>query len=138
MNDLTKAVAEQMGHEVDTEDFTDEMANVNIGGAMGGFSGFTYYTDTVQFFDDNQSLVMAQLRDDAEQLGASTVAEFVASFRCLDDDYEPFGVELALSGDHDDENYVMQVKNACAWYALETVAFQVQPTQFIGETTDDG
>lgn len=54
-------------------------------GASGGFPGFTYYNETVEFTAENWKLIMGALREDAGQLGCSTVAEMVSGFTACDE-----------------------------------------------------
>lgn len=73
-------------------------------GADAGWGGFTYYTDTTEFYDKNHTLLWQVLSEDADEFGFDSVPAFVASFNRAD---------LA-----DDET---GFKNLVAWYALESV-----------------
>lgn len=123
MQNLINAVAEQMGYESDDQEWLDTMADVARGGADAGWAGFTYYTDTAQFYDDNKTDIIQQLHSDADDFGSESVAHFVASFNCVT--CSPLNVDAVMLGDGKEE-VTTQVKNAIAWYALETVARWVE------------
>jgi hypothetical protein len=70
-------------------------------GASAGWPGFTYYTDTVAFYDENANLIDKLLQESADSMGY-TVLELMASFG---------GAEHV----HDEDTR----KNLLAWFALE-------------------
>lgn len=117
--ELEKIVFKQVGAE-DQADFERIMSDVTMGGADAGFNGFTYYADTVQFWQDNKAAIMDKLAQDAEGSGLSII-EMVEAFNCLNYNYDMDEVGEVLYGDDDNT----QICNALAWYALETVAYQV-------------
>lgn len=72
--------------------------------ADSGWLGFTYYTDTVAFYERHREAIFALLDEDAESQGVSIPA-LIASFGGADavTDYDTFA-------------------NLLAWYTLEAVA----------------
>lgn len=113
----------------------DQLANVCrcSCGAAGGFSGFIYYTETREFFKAHRDEIAARLREQiAEGLfeGARGVVSAVMSFACLRDcDAAEIEEEAAraffgpLEGF--DEGALDNVAKACAWAALEDLAFRL-------------
>ena len=117
---LINAVAEQMGYGPTDEEFISYMHDVANHGADSGFSGFAYYTDTVEFFKQNREAIVQLCKDYASDFGTDVIS-MIAGFNCLDDDPETRDeIERAIYGrlERDD----LQVPNALAWFALEEVA----------------
>lgn len=101
----------------------ETLLEVAAHGADAGFARWTYYSDTVAFFDDNRGLILAQLKVDAEECGLDPL-EVVAGFGCLK--HYKLGVfEIAEAIYSESEEWGGVVKNALAWYALECVAREV-------------
>ena len=96
-------------------------------GADAGWTGFIYYSDTCKFFDDNKDLILQQLEDDANEFGEDMLT-MISHFNCLtDNNRKPIYTYTEIMNaiyDVNDENETI-IKNALAWYALETVAFQL-------------
>ena len=132
MNTLKQAVIEQLGYNEDDldqtsvcyEELTGTLSDIANYGVNGGFYGFTYYTDTIKFFDDNRELILRELSSFADELGES-VTDMVRGFPFLNDDGETHqeidNVLMSLT-DNDDT----QVKNALAWWAAEHIAYQFE------------
>lgn len=117
---LQTAVIEQLGYSVDDWktckcEVLDDIANHGI---AGGFPGFTYYADTVQFFRDNKREIKQRARADANEYGI-TLAAFIAGFKCVS--LTEAEVDAALDDEPNMDDY-QTVANALAWYAAETVA----------------
>lgn len=93
------------------------LADVANHGADAGFPGFTYYTDTVEFFDKNRMQIIEMLNEYADSVGECPI-EVVAGFKCIRD--YPKTEILAILAGADDKD--AQVKNGLAWFALEEVA----------------
>lgn len=122
---LTRAVIKQLGGK-------DSLVDVANHGADAGFCGFTYYRDTVGFFEKHRKSIVAMLEADGESFGEEP-AGIVSQFGCLnlrDADREEqrtyrSAINRLLYGnrkiDWDKQEEVM-VANALAWYALEGVA----------------
>lgn len=111
---LINAVIEQMGGYESFTDYAEDVANY---GAAAGFCGFTYYSDTLPFYDANRADIKEAARNMADDMGDELVS-FVRSFRCLPDSTEDeVGATLYGSAEEHDT----QVANALSWFALEEV-----------------
>ncbi len=122
---LTRAVIRQLGGR-------DALIDVNNHGAMGGFPKFTYYSDTVPFFEKHRKEILSVLEEGADDYGEEP-AQIVFGFNCLNikdaDKAEQQAYRSAISRllysnrkvDWDKPEEV-QVANALAWMALEHVA----------------
>ena len=117
---LINAVLDQLSIEDDGGGTLEDIANHGID---GGFTGFIYYSETMQFYADNQGLIRDQLKEEAESLrfwcnGSGSIVSMVMSFNCIDEETTEDEVgETLYSLNHD-----TQVANCLAWYAAETVA----------------
>ena len=127
LTDLQQRVIKQLsGGSKLNEDNASTLKDIANYGADAGFVGFTYYDDTCKFFDDNKDLIMEQLLEDRVTIGYSSLNEMLSSFKCFKD-VDTYDIEAFLINS-DDENNVEQttLKNGLAWYALETVAKQLE------------
>jgi hypothetical protein len=95
--ELLKAIRDHANLELST------IRDASNHGADSGFAGFTYYTDTSEFYAANQTLLWDILADDAEEFGYPNVPAFVASFNRADMADDATGFECLV-----------------AWYALES------------------
>jgi hypothetical protein len=121
--DLTKlqrAVYRQLGSD-NLQEFSETLQDVARGSAADGYTGFIYYAETVEFTKRNRPEIMQQLKEDAECFGTS-VADMVCAFNCFKG-YEADEILSALYGGRGDS--VTTVYNGLAWYALETVAHEL-------------
>jgi len=82
----------------------DSCRDVVRGGADAGFPGFTYYNDTVRFYDRHKKAIWELLNDMADSMGEKNTMALIASFTRAAD----------IS---DDDTF----KNLLAWFALEEV-----------------
>jgi hypothetical protein len=122
-SDLTKlqrAVYRQMKAD-DMGEFLETLQDVANHGAGGGFNGFIYYTETVSFTKRNRAEIMEQLKEDADSYGSS-VSDMVCGFNCFKGYSEDEVLTALYSGKGEN---VTTVYNGLAWYALETVASQL-------------
>lgn len=89
-------------------------------GALGGFCGFIYYTETVAFTKRNKKAILEMCKEQAEECYGKgySVWQFIAGFNCVDCDAEQVVIAL-YTGKGDN---VTEVYNALAWYALEEVS----------------
>lgn len=117
-NDLAAVVYEQLGSD-DLDEFRSTLQDVLRGGANAGWSGFIYHNDTVKFFEENKELIMDSVKETVTDCGYTGVLEFIKSFNCLGEDYTIDEIGAVVYGDDKDD---VSIKNALAWYALETVA----------------
>ena len=111
---LIRAVVRQLGG---WESFQESAPDINNHGLSGGFSGFTYYTDTVAFARKNRAAIAQLAERDADDFGQG-VLEMIQGFRCLQGGYTQAEIAKCLYGRGDDT----QILNALAWYAGESVA----------------
>lgn len=117
---LIKAVKRQTGRE--WAEFQDELKNVSASpyGAAGGFDGFIYYYETVEFWRRNRKVITEQLNELAFSLGENVMSTVMSFGGIKDWDFSEDEVGRALYGRYDDE--LQQIYNVFAWYALEEVA----------------
>lgn len=114
---LTRAVLRRVDRE--------SLADVVNHGADAGYSGFTYYTDTLAFYKAHKGDILALAQHIAEELGEDMLA-MVAGFDCLrNDKLTPSEVGEALYSGRGD--CAQTVRNAMAWFALEEVARELNP-----------
>lgn len=99
MKDLLKAVREHSGMD------DDNLRDVANHGASGGFPGFMYYKDTMEFYDKNEDAIWELLEENADSLGEKNPLALIATFQGAKDV-------------HDDASF----KNLLAWFALEEAA----------------
>lgn len=120
MTTLQNAVIEQLGFDSLDEDCMATLEDVSSHGADSGFSGFIYYTETMAFFEANKAAIIEQLKDDVDIFGPDSVIGLVKSFKCAADSTEDEIGATLYGGEVD-----TCVANCLAWYALETVAYQL-------------
>ena len=110
---LTKAVVRQSGG---WSDFKEMAADVANHGAACGFSGWTYYTDTVKFAQVNRATIAQLVQDQSVEYGMGTL-EMIQVFSCIGKDYSLDDIGKCLYGRGDDTT----ILNGLAWFALEEV-----------------
>ena len=103
--DLLKAIREHSGLELSTIRGVCGPGH----GADAGYGGFTYYSDTSEFYESNRELLWRILSEDAEEFGFDNVPAFVASFNNASMANTEEGFECLVS-----------------WYALEQMSFWLQ------------
>lgn len=150
LTDLNLAVIAQMGGEAwNTEsgceidaDTCATLENVTrcSHGAAGGFYGFIYYSETVDFTMKNRAAIIEKLREDIENgifcdchgNECGGIVSAVMTFNCLKTEDRKEHAELeeevakCLYGDIGayKAEYTGVVANALAWAALEDLAFR--------------
>lgn len=87
-------------------------------GISGGFSGWIYYTETCNFYANNQTLIVALAEQIADDIGCHSAQDMVKGFRSLDATLSEIGYTMYSNKRQHD----MQVANALAWFAAEEVA----------------
>lgn len=104
------------------EMFQDTARNLQYSscGALGGFCGFIYYSETVPFAKRNKKAILEMCKEQAEDYYGKgySIGQFIAGFSCVDCDAEQVAVALYTGKG---EN-VTEVYNALAWFALEEVS----------------
>jgi hypothetical protein len=115
---LIRAVVRQVGGWDSFREMASDVANH---GAGSGFSGFTYYSDTVSFAKRNKSAILDYAKSMAQDIGEPGAYSLIAGFTCLKDlSLGADGIAEAINmRGHEDET---QVFNALAWFALEEVS----------------
>ena len=127
LTELQQRVIEQLSGESDLNEYNaSTLKDVASCGAAAGFGDFIYYSDTCKFFDDNKDLIMDQLLEDRINIGYSSLTEMLSSFQCFKD-VDTYNIEAFLINSDDESNEEQTtLKNGLAWYALETVAQQLE------------
>lgn len=118
--ELVEAVFDQLGM-----DFDDLCGNVNdYIDASVGVNGFIYYSETHSFAVENRDLIIDLLDEQAEEFGYS-VEEIVKGFGVfkgsLDSD-DKKDLKNYLRGEEVEQG---AVTNVLAWFALETVMYDL-------------
>lgn len=126
---LFQAVCEQLG----SYSLRDTFSDVRTGGAAGGFSGFTYYSDTVEFFKVNRPAIIELLEETADDCGENSIFTLVKSFRCCDD--SELTIASTLVGPLD--AICTEVANCLAWFVLETAAQVAEDDDLLPPDEDD-
>ena len=96
----------------------EELETIRQGGAACGIPGFTYYKDTIAFFNRYKKEIIQSLCADAEEFGTSPI-EMLKGFRCLTN--EDINPSTILRGQYNDT-----LKNALTWYAIEKIAYATE------------
>ena len=127
LTELQQRVIEQLSGESElNQDNASTLKDVTNGGADAGFSGFIYYNETCKFFDDNKDLIMEQWLEDRWSIGYNSLTEMLSSFKCFKD-VDTYDIEAFLINSEDESNEEqITLKNGLAWYALESVAWQLE------------
>lgn len=126
LTELQQRVIEQLSGESELNEYNASiLKDIANYGADAGFVGFTYYSNTCKFFDDNKDLIMEQLLEDRVSIGYSSLTEMLSSFKCFKD-VDTCNIEAFLiNSDNESNEEQATLKNGLAWYALETVAWQL-------------
>lgn len=113
--DLIKAVIRQSGG---WDAFQENALDIANHGIDAGFSGWIYYTETVEFYAKNQKLIVTLVESQADEYGYQSAQELVKSFCHLDATLSEIGYTIyGNKRQHD-----TQVANALAWYIAEEVS----------------
>ena len=124
---MAPAVLRQLGGGADAVSSALDAASH---GADSGFSGFTYYRDTIVFALRHRRAIAQMVRDMASDLGEEPI-RMVKGFRCLADlEDADEAIALALYGGRarskDVADSVDLALNALAWFALEEVGHAIE------------
>lgn len=123
---LAAAVVRQLGG---WESFTESARDISNHGIDGGFSGFIYYAETIQFARRNRPAILDLLKEQAADFGESGPIALVRGFNCLTDrrgpkpvpEYTEDEISGALYGSAKGDAAEV-ILNALAWYAGEEIA----------------
>ena len=115
---LAEAVVDQMGGE---ESFLSSWEDIINHGISGGFSGFIYYSETVDFAKKHIRLIRELAKNQADDFGIGML-EMIKGFRCLNNDYSEDEIGECLWGEGNDNSD--QILNALAWYAAEEICHE--------------
>jgi hypothetical protein len=139
MTQLQTAIIEQLGYTVNDFEDADSDAHEEIMGTIDdirnhgadtGWTGFTYYSDTVEFVKNNRKEIRELIREMAAETEHQAI-EFIMSFNCLDradaSQREAAG-RFVYGGKYEESDNCAGeiVYNALAWFALEEVARQLE------------
>ena len=113
---LIRSVVRQIGG---WKEFTERAQDVTNHGASGGFSGFTYYSDTVSFTKRNKKAIVTFCENFASDLGDGGIIEFITGFQCMKN-YKQSEVASGLYDSRSD--FKTTVYNALAWLMLEEIS----------------
>ena len=113
---LVRSVVRQIGG---WSEFQERARDVTDHGASGGFSGFTYYTDTVGFTKRNKKAIIEFCENFASELGESGTVGFISNFNCMKD-YSLSEIADGLYNPRSDNKTT--VYNVLAWLMLEEVS----------------
>lgn len=118
---LQLAIVDQLGLSfTEVDELMSTLNDIQSHGIDGGFGGFIYYSDTVEFAEQNMSDILDIARDMADSLGVDGPYSLIAGFNCLGDGYTADSVADAINKpEHEDRT---QVLNAMAWFAAEKFA----------------
>jgi len=124
---LKNAVIQQLGYSEDDLDQTSAeynnlkttLSDISRYGVDGGFTGFIYYHDTLDFYQQHKDLIIERLQDLADDVGSDSVMLLIKSFRCAQDltDEE---IGRTLYGSDIDR----MAANCLAWFAAEEIAHE--------------
>lgn len=121
---LTRAILRHLDRE--------QLADVARHGADAGWSGFTYYSETCQFYKAHKAEIIELAKQTADDLGESMIG-MIRNFACLTSgqypnrkpDYTEDEIAEALYSGRGECADV--IRNAMAWFALEEIARELNP-----------
>lgn len=111
---LIRAVVRQSGGWASFQETASDITNY---GVNGGFSGWTYHTETCEFYAKNQPLIVELAEQIADDIGYQSAQDMVKGFNCLDATLSE--IEYTLYGTR--RQHDTQVANALAWFVVEEV-----------------
>jgi hypothetical protein len=117
---LALAVIEQLG--IENDDDLQVLSDISKHGIQGGYSGFIYYHDTVEFWNKNRLEIRKVLLQDADEFGTD-VCTMIKGFNCLKTlDLDTDEIMECIYTDADTENRT-SILNALSWYSAEKIAY---------------
>ena len=112
---LVRAVVRQSGG---WESFKERAKDISSNGAVGGFPGWIYYSETVKFFKNNRKLILELADQVANGFDLGTL-DLISSFKSLESTSVDDIAKALYAGKGDE---ITNVYNAVSWFALEEVA----------------
>lgn len=114
MDKVVRRVAKRVGGIKILREVAEDVVNH---GAMAGFGGFIYSSETVPFGKKIKKYL--DLDTAGDELGFSSKFEFLKSFNCL----KEYSLTEIIEGYYEkDKEMASIIHNALAWYALEEAA----------------
>lgn len=121
---LEGKIQEQLGCDT-KEEFKQTLKDVCRAGANAGFSGFTYSSECLEFYKENRTEILEDLKELAESIGEGGLLHMVLGFNCLKDynlNEDILGeIIYGKNYEHEDASLVI---DALCWAVLENVAFR--------------
>ena len=107
------------------ERLLSRLNDISHGGQSGTISSLIYYTDTNNFFRTYKKEIVELAEQTADELGEQVLA-MVAGFNGLDKQFTQSEVAKVLYGNWAETDYHQMVSNHLAWFAYETIAYNLQ------------
>lgn len=97
--------------------FKERAADIAAHGADAGWTGFTYYNETLPFAKRNKAAILEYGRELAKEMGQDSAYQLIAGFNCLRNSNYTAGDIAAVihTGKGDDAT---EIFNALAWFVL--------------------
>lgn len=117
---LTRAILRRLDRE--------QLEDVARHGADGGWSGFTYYSDTCAFYKAHKADILKLAEEMASDLGEDML-NMISHFRSLSNNNKPdySQTEIAEALYSGRGECADMIRNAMAWFALEEIARELNP-----------
>ena len=119
---LIRAVSRQVGG---WKTLLQMAPDVVRNGANVGWSGFTYYADTVPFFHRNRAEILQALQDRADYLGEKSAMHYVADFKGLNASFGEIAFAL-YAGKLKQLFDAVDVPIAISWWVLEFICYDIE------------
>lgn len=125
---LQKAVIEQLGYDVKKD--KDEYMEVFKHGitASDGYTGFTYYSETKDFYKKHKKEIIQLAKDTAFGIGEDSYISMILKFGCLQGHGRKITIDdvcEVIYANNKNNKYYTDITNALAWFALEETAFDL-------------
>lgn len=124
---IAEIVSDSKDHDGENmqERLLSRLNDISHGGQSGTISSLIYYTDTNKFFRTYKKEIVELAEQTADELGEQ-VLEMVAGFNGLDKQFTQSEVAKVLYGNWQETDYHKMVSNYLAWFAYETIAYNLQ------------
>ena len=108
----------------DWEEFLDCVNDIANYGASGGVSGFICYSDTIAFTHKHKKDILYLIKSHAVDFGMDYLKLFESMLKGYD--INTMDIVGWMNGFKQDDDIDTVISNQLSWYALETVAQDVQ------------